>query len=384
MPLDENGNGHTAFIYDRGGRRRRWKLNQLSQVKWDRRRDDISAASLAIPLNALDGQGDTLDQINAGRHELVLFRGTKRVWEGPVGLPKFTKTGMTLGANDCLYYAARTIMRSGYDNSYGSQLTPGSSAVGDTLGLGSGYVTARAATVLRTELGRDWETLNPPLNVVPFIVEHHALSTEAQTTAKSFPFQYYAWQHVDDLAARSGIDYTVIGRAIHIWDTSNPAMGTLPKTATEADFIGLPDITEYGSELATRSAATDGQGTYGTAGMLDDYYGAWDFLATAYDENATTAPTTAELASQAERNLYGRYPTPMRLAIPDSTQLVLGGAFDIDHLVPGMYVPLRAKFGVKTVTQKLKLNTVVFTQTDKGETIQVSMVPATAPDDSEE
>lgn len=366
MPI-ETVKRHSAFIMDRGGKRRIAELANIDRVVWNRVRDNISGATVHISTETNDSQADLLDHLirATGRYELCLFRDDERVWEGPLTLPSAQGVGFTIDARDVMHYPARTIMRQAYDNST----------------VNVDYVTNRAELILQTELAR-WEALDPPINVVEHIVNHHA-ATDAKTSKKTPPYYSYVHQDIDQAAMRSGIDYTVIGRAIHLWDTSRSVMGQTP-TVTENDFLGDVAVSAYGMELATIAAVTDGQGGFATAGAADPYYGLWEHLATAYDEDQTALPTSAELQSQAQRNLSGRNPTPIQVRVPDNSSVNMDGVLEVKHLVPGIYVPLRSNFGVTKLTQMQKLQTVRVTETAEGETVKVTFYPASDPDVEEE
>lgn len=356
-------NDHRVFVYDRGGRQRLWELTNIASVKWGRIRDDISQAELFLSALSCDGQSSIISQIEPGRHEIVIHRNGVRVWEGPIVREKLTRQGAQFFARDVMHYAYRTVMHAAYSNAYPNVA----------------FVTNRAEAILRGELARK-EALSPPINVLPFLVNHHT-PTDAETTRSTKQMSYTVFEHVDDLAAKSGMDYTVLGRAIHLWDTSKP-LGTGPRL-TEADFNGDLDITIYGMELATRAISTDGQGNYGSAGGVDPYYGEVERLYTAYDENEDSGPppTQAELNSQAVRNLEGRLPTPVIMNVPAGSSLNPKGVVSIDHLVPGAYFPVSIdRFG-RTFSQMQKLNRVQFVETPEGESITVDMGPATDADE---
>jgi hypothetical protein len=292
------------------------------------------------------------------------------VWEGPITLVTFNREEVEINAKDIMHYATRLIMASEYDNSYPN----------------IDYVVNRAKTILETEFARKDSVETglglPSVNVIPYVADHqHA--TDAKTSAKTLPYQYTVFEHIDSMAADKGMDYTVVGRALHLWDTSQPAMG-YTRTATEVDFLGELYVSVYGAELGTVAAVTDGQGTYGTSGTADAYYGLVERLATAYDENAETAPTTAELESQASRNLYGRLPTPLQVRVPDNSSISLDGVFRLEQLVPGVYIPLLCKIGIVKVSQMQKLNTMSVAEDGSGEIISVTLFPASAPDEEEE
>lgn len=358
---------HTAWIMDRGGKQRIHEITNIVDLQWGRERDEISQAHVTVSSNRDSKQADALKELATatGRYELCIWRDDVRVWEGPITLVTFKREGVEINARDIFHYGARCIMRSGYDNSYDGT-------------LGIDYVTNRAALILNTEFAR-LEALTPALNVLPFLVNHQT-ATDAKTSRKTLPYQYTVYEHIDELAARSGIDYTVLGRAIHLWDTSKAALG-YTATMTEADILGEMYVSVYGMELGTRAVVTDGQGTWGAAGGTDAYYGIWERLDTAYDEKAATSPTTAELVSQAQRNLVGRNPTPLQVRIPDNSTLNMNGVLTIDDLVPGVYVPLRATLNLVEVSQMQKLQNVKVHETPSGETVQVTLYPASDSDD---
>jgi hypothetical protein len=360
VPIDCVSN-HRAYIYDRGGVTRLAEITQISELQWNRVRDDMSEATINVNGQACQSQGDTLGQIEPGRHELVLYRGEDRVWEGPVNRLTYTRDSLQVHACDVSYYLSRTVMHNSYDNSYPNVA----------------YVIDRAALVIQTELARK-EALDPPVNVLPFLTLHQK-STDAKTSASTVEFQYTVFEHLDNLAARSGLDYTVIGRAIHLWDT-HERLGLTP-VVTENDFLGDVTVSVYGSELATRAIVTDGQGAAGTAGGIDPFYGEWETLATAYDEEKDeSVPTQSELDSQAQRNLTGRMPTPMQVRIPDGSSVNPTGVLSVGLLVPGVYMPLRADMTIRQIQQTQKLNKVTFTETAAGEDIQIVLYPASNPD----
>lgn len=360
MPIDCVQNHH-VLIRDRGGVTPVFEITRPQKVTWNRVRDDISDATVTVSGESCRYQADNLSDIRTGRHEMVIFRGSERVWEGPCTLLGYGRESMQITARDVMHYAARTVMRQKWSNANPNVTT----------------VVARAANILRGELARK-EALSPAINVLPFLVEHH-FAGEARTAAVTEKYSNYVWNHIDDLAANSGMDYTVIGRAIHLWDTSNP-LGTT-KQVTQADFLGDIAVSEYGLDLATSYVVTNGQGVYGIAGANDPYYGEWEMLANPYDETDTGAqPTANEMSTQAKRNLAGRNPAPVIVRVPDGSSLDPRGALSISDLVPGVYIPVSATLTARTVTQTQKLDKVVVTEDSKGETIAVTMSPSTQPD----
>lgn len=356
---------HTAFLYDRGGERQIGQLDPLERVKWGRTRDDISEGNVWISSPG-EECAQALAMAEAGRVELVIFRGAERVWEGPVTRLTYSGDNVQVTAKDVMYYPVRTIMRNEYDNRHPNTST----------------VLARVKRVMEGELARK-EALDPPINVLEHIQYISATApgvADARTASRTLKYETTVFNHVDNYAARGGLDYTVVGRSIQFFDVHERIGQTAQ--VTRDDFIGEPVITQYGAELATYVAMTDGKGNWGDYGGVDDYYGEWEVLHQAYDETAPQAnpedvPTVAEMRSQAQRAwLQGHIP-PLVVRVPDNTRLNPEGVLQISDLVPGTWIPLRAELPGRTVSQMQKLDKMtVEEKASGGEEIKVVLSPA--------
>lgn len=360
---------HRVFVYDRGGTNRLFEVSPVSRVHWERRRDDISVGRVTILDPSVACQKQML-RVAPHRHELVIFRGDQRVWEGPITLMGWHRDRIEVEAKDVLYYAYRTAMRSGYDNSYPNVDT----------------VINRAVDVLG-ELSRK-EALDPPINVLPHVTTL-TTPTDARTSKVTIPFQTTVFQEIDALAWRSGLDYTVIGRRIMLFDR-HTAFSQTPQV-TETDFLAEIIVTQYGSEHATWAASTSASGNVGIAfavgapGGVDPFYGEWEIVDSAYDNDGTAEPTEEALEDQADRNLYGRNPVPLHVRVPDNSRLNPQGVLNLEHLVPGIRVPLRATLLTLEVSQMQKLDRVVVDEDgESGESIAVTLFPAEVSDPAPE
>jgi hypothetical protein len=377
--VDSCVQGHTAYIMDRGGTKRipGGKLQDLSIVQWSRIRDTVSEASLRIQGDACAPQADLLRSIEPHRHELVIFRGQERVWEGPISLVGWHDDYVEVSAKDVVEYLNFRPLSKVWDNSYPHNTTAtGRIEAIIEYELANSFTFKNTAGATVTLPG--WEQIDPPINVLPFLDVRH-FPNEAGTAALTAKAQMSVGAHLDNLARTGGIDYTVIGRSIIIWDVSHPLSTT--KTMTEADFIGSPVVSSYGTDHCVVALTTGADDAFGGAGANDDYYGPWVKIFTVYDETSTDIPTQADLNSQAQRNLSGRNPVPVEVRLPDGTSVRLSPGFTIDQMVPGVYVPLRATLNARTTVQMQKIHEVVVRETaDDGETVALTMVPATAPD----
>lgn len=359
--------GHMAYISDRGGNQRLGQLLDISSIAWQRNRDSMSEATLRIQGSACSAQGAFLEGIEPKRHELVIYRGGDRVWEGPVWRVAWHADYVEINAKDIFAYFLGTPLSKGYSNA-----TPNITEV-----------TTRIAAILDYELPV-WEALTPPANILPFVNIHH-FDNEARTSAVTTPFQYTVGEHIQSLARYSGVDFVVAGRAFHVWDVSRD-LGTL-RTMTDADFEGGAIITAYGADHAQHAYVVGRDGLYGEAHNLnhEDYYGPWTNIVTNFDEEGSEGPTQAELNSQASRALTGRSPVPTEVRVPDNSTIRLSHDLTINDLIPGVHIPLRATLGARQLSQVQKLDILNVSETgDGGEKIQITLVPATKPDEDEE
>lgn len=354
---------HHVEVSDRGGMAVFGAIERPSLVRWDRQRDAISEATIRVN-HPTPKCLEVLERLRSGRHEIIVHRGDKREWEGPIVRIGYASSYVEVVARDVMHYAYRTIARQGYNNGY-----PKVAAVTD-----------RMALMMTNEMARK-EALDPAINVLPYLdIRTH--SGTARTSRVTKAYQTTVWEDIDAMAARSGLDYAVIGRRIFANDVHDIIGRT--QTMTQADFQGEIIVTEYGMELATYSAVTDGEGRWGAIGGVDDYYGEWELLNTAYQEEETDGQSaavqeipTSELRTQADRNVAGRYPAPVLVRVPDSSLLNPSTtALRFSDLIPGIRIPLRATLTARTVAQEQKLDFVRVEETEAGETVRVTLSPA--------
>lgn len=355
---------HTVYLYDRGGKRKLGDLGPLSRVKWGRNRDEPSNATVYIESVGLEC-AKVMALAETNRTEIVIFRGGERVWEGCVTHISYQGWNVEIQARDVMVYVLRTAMHGEYDNRYPN----------------NGLVLDRVKRIMDAEMARK-EACDPAYNVLPHVQYIYATgnATDAGTAAHTLPYELTLFEHIDSYAARGGLDYTVVGRSILFFDV-HTRIGQTPMV-TAGDFLGDPVITQYGMELATRVIMTDGKGHAGIAGGVDDYYGEWEILHQAYDENAgpvdeNDIPTVAEMTSQAKRTYEQGKRPPLVVRVPDNTSLNPNGVLTISDLVPGVWIPLSASLPGRTVQQMQKLDSMTVEETGEGgETISVTMSPA--------
>ena len=360
---------HRVFVYDRGGQVPRGEITPLVTLNYNRKRDDISSAVLYT-----NGFGDDCCQLLAGlrswMHELVIFRDGVRVWEGPITRIAYGVDSVEVEAKDVMNYVYRRIMRQGYNDAY--RIVNGEQ-------LGQASVVERATAITMNALAPD----DP--NVLAYLTSINYPDDAGESRVVP-DFSRTAWEEVDDLAATAGLDYVTVGRRIIYWDTHRP-LGRLPEMRDE-HFSNPPIVTEYGMQTATFFGVTNNSGVWGGASRPIGPYGIIEQLASAYGEKegeggteevlTREARTALErtLTSQAERNIAHRWPTPLVVRVPDGSTLSADTPITFNHLIPGVWIPLRARGTCRNVSQWQKLDLVTVEQDSTGERISVTMSPA--------
>lgn len=354
---------HTAALYDRGGMTRIGPLDTVVSVDWERKRDDMSFGHVTLQGPSWECQ-KLLANAEPNRHELVIFREGNRVWEGPVSHIEYGTDHVTIEARDVLYYAYRLIVRQAHDTS----------------GYDPKWTMPRyVKDVLTTEFARR-EVEDPPINVTPYIRGYLSPSTSTTQRVRA-AYSNTVWEEMDDIARYAGMDYTVVGRSILLFDTHTVFFQTPP--VSEADFLGPVIVTAYGLQHATYNAVTNGEGEWGSAGGPDDFYGLWETLYTATAEEGEEVPDDIEVFErQAASGLVGMNPVPFVVRVPDGSQLNPNGALSIDDLVPGARIPLRATMTARTFSMMQKLDSMqVKESSGSAEVITVTLSTASKLDE---
>jgi hypothetical protein len=400
--------GHTAYIMDRGGFTRIGQLVRLEAVTWERDRDGTSEANVVISGGACAAQRGLLNRIITKRHELLIYRGTERVWEGPIFRVGDEGDSVTINARDVSAYIFARALSRDWDNRWRAKYDGDDEPV--EIYTQPTEVTTRLEQIITYELTTNttarsalpphpyfpitaWENLDPPANVLPHLRVHH-WPNEARTSAFTRTKEMTVGEHMTALARTAGVDWTVVGRSLHIWDVSRSLGRT--RVLTEEDFFGNIIVTEYGADHVQIAHVAGGEGQQqtpigdpvfysGTAANPEnlDLYGPWESVFTAYNEEGTQEPSTPELNSQAQRNTNGRSPVPFEVRVPDNSTIRLDNSLTIRDLVPGVQMPLRATLNARQWSQMQKLDHVRVVETAEGETVSVILTPATKPDDDE-
>lgn len=373
-PLGQGNN--RAFVFERGGKRMLGEITNLSLIRWNRQRDDISGVTLVV--NEWDKEGlQFLRNLRTWMHEIVVFRDNgeevDRVWEGPITRISGSRNRLELEAKDVMGYVYRRIMRQGYNDAFRRI---------NGIQVGQKTVVQRSAQIVMNCLAYD----DP--NVLAYLTPLYD-TYDARTSRVVKDYTKTAWEELDDLAAHAGLDYVTSGRRIILWDTHR-AIGRLPEMR-DGDFSDPPIVTEYGMNGANVFGVTNNNGVYGvvTKGLENGIppHGFLEQLASSYGQDAVGGTTDSltraqrealerNLRAQAARNIAGRWPPPLVVRVPDNTTISPDVNITINQFIPGVWIPLRAEGGVREVSQWQKLDTLTVEQTDEGEKVTVIMSPA--------
>jgi hypothetical protein len=367
---------HTIDIYRRGGKDHVGTLRGVTHVDWGRMRDDISTSKVIIQDWDIDC-GNLLAQLQTWAYEVVIHRdngySNDRVWEGPITLLTYETDKVTIQAKDVMGYAYRRIIKQQMKDS----------------GTGNGTtVVDRARRVIQNVFAPDDPNILAYLRVL-------AQEDDAMQYRSTPAYSRTAFEEIDDMAANAGLDYTCVGRSILLWGTKH-RIGTLPEF-TDADFAEAPIVSEYGMSMANRYVVSDGNGVWGEATRLDvsgndSTYGLVEMLSSTWasDSSEDSGTYTQEglqtviesFEEFAERSISDRFPPPVVVRLPDNTSIQPGAVVSIQHLVPGVVIPLRSNSTLRSVVQSQKLDSITVTEEAGKESIQITMSPFTRDDAS--
>jgi len=376
---------HRVMVHDRGGVRRINQLVDVSSVTYSRELDQITGATIVVSGMSCIGQASILEGIIADRHEVVIFRGSERVWEGPILEVRWFSNRAEIIAHDVVEYLDRNPLSIDWPNEDGG---------------GQRYMTERIRDILLHELTTPyememtvsgvselvevprWENLDPPANLIPHLDIRASVGPQGILTRSStLAFEMQIGEHLRNLA-EGGLDFTAVGRRLLIWDAAQSIGRT--RILTEADFYGELQVIAAGSEHASiahvsaqRDEEEEGDGpvppSVGNAGGPSEDYGVWTRLVSLSSEEGNDTPTQLELNSQARRQLVGRDPVPLEILIPSGGGLRLSHDLRLQHLIPGVIMPVRAVMNLRRVAQDQRLQKVTVTETATSETIQVDL-----------
>jgi len=216
-------------------------LTPLTAVRWSRIRDAISEGYAVVGTTECC---DLLGDLRTVRHELHIVRDGDEVWQGPITRLEYEFDNVKVYAEDMLWVAKRTVLKTGYNNGSPNPL---------------GNVVDRMDWLLRSQTyaphGDPWRMVS---HLHPI---HH--DDDPTTSRKAAAFQYYTWEDFDKYAEDHGTDYTVVNRDIYYWDVH--LRWKIIASLGDDHLSQFPRIVEYGNQAATRGYVSNTEGYAGIA-----------------------------------------------------------------------------------------------------------------------
>lgn len=365
---------HTAFLMDRGGERRLAEIGDLSEVMWSRKFSQRSTARVKILGKDCERQAKVIEQVEPRRHEMAIYRGNERVWEGPIYDASFGRENVMIQAADVVEYLNGTPLSKAW---LAPEDEDESVLMGERIEEIISYELTEPYTMPTSAGDRTiqrWEALDPAVNVLPFLdVRPGAVRSRTET----MPFQMTVGEHLDALAS-SGLAYTVVGRQLIIWDAALSIGST--RQLTQDDFDGDPRIYASGSDLVIVQHVVSNANNdpfdlenIGTATIDESYYGPWTNVHTRADEIGGDEELQVALNTQASRLGLGRYPTPTDIITPQGSALRIDGSLPISVLVPGVSVPVLARLSGRDLNRVQMLSSLTVTENSQGETVSADI-----------
>lgn len=347
---------HRAFVFDVATNATIGELTDITDIYWDRRRDDISQARLSMG----SGCCEIVNDIATVKTGLQIIREGEGVWRGIASRIEWEHDGVILHAEDMLFPAKRRVIEEGWN--YEGRTGP------------TNVEWARTQLVDRcfARFGDHWRMANK--------VVTHPNPADRQVHTAVNKYQFYVWEVLDNMARASDLDYTVVNGVVHLWDVHTRWL-VIDDLHTE-HLSEWPRIVEYGNDYANRFVYTDASGyaavVAGPQAQLDEYGQYMDFLhnTTAEDEEIPDGvPSQAQLASWLEysqRAITRKYPPPMAVIVPENVTLLPSSPWDVATLIPGSWFQVWVETTCRQMRDWHKLQELRVRDSDDGEQVQIS------------
>lgn len=342
-------------VCDQGGSPQIFHIEGIVTATINRPRDDIGTLSMVISAPTPNCCAN-LAEARTVRYEMVVLRNGDRIFEGPITRLSFGKDTIEIDAADVVWYLSRTGLATTLDYTGKS---------------------VNAIDILYTTLKNHFPEATDRFNIGKYVTKINC-ADDARTAAKHPTYSKTLFELLDNYAENGGIDYTVIGRQIIIFDVHCKAH-VLQKFG-DSDFNASLRVVEYGSQLRTRSIVTRNDGVYTPKVAPDewvDFYGQIDNVISSIDESAEDAAVVAvSMESQAEHDLSSGYPAPIEVLVPQNAALMPCAPVEYADLVPGAWLPVESDLTCRRVMQWMRLDAVRTTLDENGEKVFVSLSQA--------
>lgn len=322
------------------------ELTNISDLKFTRVLDDTSEATMVIDLagDREDSCCECIGNVRTWIHSVMIFRDSELVWgPGPVTNVLHRKDQVSVVARDVSAWLDVRLVHNDLDFVDEDPLLIAQALITDAMEPDDPCGIARKVVV-------QTPAITPPV-------------IEREYTAED-PSQYSgdAFREL----ARTAIDYTVLGDRILL---GAPLAYGPYVTLTDEDFQVEIEVEERGLEAATRWVV-QGDGSIGTAGGLDPFYGLIEQLA---DESGIEDDDQATIGAQ--NRLAASNPAPVYINVPEGARLSPEAPVCFDTLVPGTLVNVNLQGLCRKVYAQLKLTAVSVSVSNEDEEVGITLSP---------
>lgn len=359
----------SVFVTGRCGVSRLTALENASEIRFDRRLDDISEAAVIVPVAGglgTDPCCEALGLIEPWCHELHIFRNGEEVWTGPITKVTYGFNQVVIEARDVLAWLLVRIPECPF-------------SVTDL------DITTIAQTIINLALADDDPCISENIFAVP----------STQTVSLAEPFAAFADTAYDQLATLSdlGLSFTTLGRRIIIGGENlfQKTVGLLSDEHILGEIAVTKDGTLYANRVFTRYTNDDQQATCTANSATGDClpplngaacpaiseipeadracYGLVERLINVGEGiNLATAQQAGDIYLQA-----GGQFVPRTLEFPPGTRLSPDTPFEINELVPGLNVNVAFTGLCLDIFQPMKLQEMSYTATPTDEEITITL-----------
>lgn len=315
---------HDVVVTYRGGAMPLGQLprSAVANLSYSRVVDDVSECKVDV---AIDPRCCGLvGQMRTWGHEIHVLRDGVEVWCGPIVVADIGRDDASFIANDMLAWTKKRFIQHRLDYT----------------GAAAADLTTIALAILNDVMTPD----DPNLLAYVQSTASNIVGERLMVRGRSI-----AWDDLSELA-RTGLDFTTVGRAVIIGGES---IITAPlATLTAEHFLDGLRVVERG-DLGATQWRVNGSGVAALVGSTDPFYGLLEAIA---DEPAIRDVASATVAAQNRVDVT--YPVPLYVQVPENARLSPTAPVPFSHLVPGALCQVAVDQLCRNVNQAMRLQSV--------------------------
>lgn len=333
-----------AFVQTRGGDMRLATL-EYSDLAGGRILDEMSSGSVTVGVDGMTDQEccRVLGTLNPWEHELSMWRDGAEVWVGPIIEPEWAEQSVSIPARDLFQWFERRLLP--YDRAFENS---------DLAEIFAQY----ALDALEADT-------SPNISLAP---------GPCGVTGQRFVAATAFRRAADEMRelARSGLDFTAIGRTIR---TGGAAIPTPALPTLTSEWVDRPRLRRAGLSAASEVTVIGASTTVpdvpisGVSGGASDPLG---LVQLSFQEPSILDTASALSAADTRLEMLRNAPEYLTcVLLPDAPM-------DFADLVPGALVPVRLDVGCRRVEETLRLLSVSWRVAESEgivEEVSINLIP---------